>query len=52
MNREQLISAYLDWVNNFLSVEAFAQHYGLHDFEAELLINLGRQCFVAPHPEA
>ena len=30
---------YLDWVNNFLTVDVFAQYYSLSTEEAEQLIN-------------
>jgi len=52
MNREQLAAIYLDWRNNFLTITGFAEHYGLHDTEAESLINLARQCFEIQHPDA
>lgn len=52
MTREQLAAVYLDWRNNFLTITGFAEHYGLHDAEAAALINLARQCFENPHPEA
>jgi len=52
MSRETLCAVYLDWKNNFLTITGFAEHYGLHDTEAEMLINLARICFENPHPEA
>ncbi|AUR93548.1 hypothetical protein NVP1187O_235 [Vibrio phage 1.187.O._10N.286.49.F1] len=36
------IEMYLDWVNNFLSVEAFAAHYGISVDLAILVIKEGR----------
>ena len=33
---------YLDWVNNFLTVERFAEHYGLDDDTASAVIDEGR----------
>lgn len=51
MTREQLAQVYLDWLNNFLTIAGFAEHYGLHDEEAAILIDLGRRCFDNPHPE-
>ncbi len=36
---------YIDWVNNFLTVSAFAAHYGMTTIEAEDLIARGRQWF-------
>ena len=35
-------AAYLDYVNNFLTVGNFADHYGMSEREAHLLIDLGR----------
>jgi hypothetical protein len=52
MSRETLAAIYLDWKNNFLTLTGFAEHYGLHDVEAEMLVNLARMCFENPHPEA
>jgi hypothetical protein len=34
---------YLDWVNNFLTVERFAEYYGLDTNEAEKQILIGRK---------
>jgi hypothetical protein len=39
----QLESAYLDYVNNFLSVRKFADHYGLTENEANIIIDAGRK---------
>jgi hypothetical protein len=51
MNRIDLQNVYLDWLNNFSSVSGFAEHYGLYDSEAEILIFLAKQCYENPHPE-
>ena len=37
----QIESYYLDYYNNFISIEAFADHYDLTIEEATILINLG-----------
>jgi hypothetical protein len=29
--RDYLADLYLDWVNNFLTIEVFAEYYGLDD---------------------
>ena len=50
--REQLIEVYLDWRNNYLSVELFAEHHGLTDKQATVLIELAREVFNSKHPEA
>lgn len=52
MTRENLIALYLDWKNNFLTVGAFADHYGLYDDEANELIRIARKAFDRPHPDA
>lgn len=50
--REQIIALYLDWVNNYLTVDVFAADHGLTSEEALQLINLGRDVSGHPHPEA
>lgn len=40
--KEALQEAYLDYINDYLTVEYFASVYGLSTKEAELLIDLGR----------
>lgn len=34
---------YLDWFNNYLTVEKIAEHYGIGTAHAYILINYGRQ---------
>jgi len=34
---------FLDWVNNFISISAFAAEHGLTEDDAEMLINMGRR---------
>ena len=43
LNEEQLQTIYLDWVNNYLTVEVFAEHYGLTEYEAHDVIDFGRE---------
>ena len=47
MNHDQLHnileSLYLDWVNNFLTIEKFAAHYGITTDEADALIKIGKR---------
>jgi len=52
MTRESFYKVYLDWVNNYLTIEKFAEHYGLHINEAESLINLSKTIFENNHPES
>lgn len=41
--REALITIYLIYKNDFITVGAFADYYHINDREAETLINLGRR---------
>jgi hypothetical protein len=52
ITREKLVTDYLDYVNNYLTIELYAEHRGLRVSEAELLLILGKQCFERPHPES
>lgn len=52
MSREELIKVYLDWLNNFISIERYAECYGYHLYEAQCLINLAKHVFHATHPAA
>jgi hypothetical protein len=52
MTREQLINLYLIWVNDFVTIGGFADYYGLHDSEAEMLLSVARSAYENPHPEA
>jgi hypothetical protein len=50
--RNQLIEIYLDYWNNYLTYERYAECNGLHIQEAQTLINLAREVYIANHPEA
>ncbi len=50
--RETLIAAYLDFRNNYLTVEKYAEHNGLTEDQARKLIDLARDVFSSDHPEA
>lgn len=50
--RQTLIDLYLDWFNNYLTVELFAEHNGLTVEQAQRLIDLGRDIHESKHPEA
>jgi len=41
MNK-QLIEFYLDWVNNYFTVETMAEHHGLDVEHTRTLIGIGR----------
>ena len=51
IQREQLFAEYTDWVNNYLTIEKFAEHRGLRVQEAYLLLTLAEICFRENHPE-
>jgi hypothetical protein len=51
MTREKLAAVYLDWVNNYLTIEKFAEHKGLYVDEAKILLSVAKQCFEKDHPE-
>lgn len=42
--RDYLADLYLDWVNNFLTVEVFAEYYGLDEEDAKQLLVLAKKC--------
>lgn len=42
--RDYLADLYLDWVNNFLTIEVFAEYYGLDDDDARDLLKLAKKC--------
>lgn len=37
-----LCEAYLDWANNYLTTDKFAEDYGLTNIQARHIINAGR----------
>jgi hypothetical protein len=51
MTREQLNEVYLDWFNNYITIECYADHNGLHIDEAHSLINLARGIHLKAHPD-
>ena len=52
MNRELLINIYLEWRNDFLTVERFSEYHGLSVDQGRALITLARDVFESKHPEA
>ena len=42
--RETLADLYLDWVNNFLTIEKFSEYYGLDEEDAKQLLVLAKKC--------
>jgi hypothetical protein len=51
VSREQLTNIYLTWVNDFLTIGGFADHFGLTDREAEMLLAVARSAYENPHPD-
>jgi hypothetical protein len=51
ITREKLSALYLDWVNNYLTIEKFAEHHGLFVPEARALLDVAQACFENNHPE-
>lgn len=49
--RKQLCDIYLDWRNNYLTIDVFAEHNGLTWDQAGELIDFSRKVFSSKHPE-
>ena len=49
--RGYLIELYLDYRNNYLTIEKFAEHNGLHVWQAIDLISVAEKVFDSKHPE-
>lgn len=49
--REMLINIYLDWVNNYLTIERYAECNGLTEESGYELIMLANRIYNQPHPE-
>jgi len=43
LDNDAIIEIYLDWVNNFVSLDKFAEHYGLDEIDANYIIEVGRK---------
>ena len=44
-NETKLINMYLDYKNNYLTLELFAEHYQIDIDKAIIIVNLGRQIY-------
>ena len=42
MSLDQFMAMYLDWINNFLTVDCFAEHYQISAEDAQKVIDTGR----------
>ena len=49
MSLDRFVELYLDYINNFLTVEAFASHHGIGPYTAEEIIRLGRAISQLPN---
>ena len=41
--RDYLADVYLDWVNNFLTIERFSEYYGLDDDDSKALLEIAKK---------
>ena len=49
--RAQLINIWLDFHNDYLTPEKYAEHHHITTEQARALIDLARAIFESPHPE-
>jgi hypothetical protein len=51
--KNKLVLFYLDWVNDFVGVDTFADYYGIERGRAEKMIRIGRKLheriYIARH---
>ena len=50
--REVLINMYLDYLNNYISINRFAEDNGLTADQAKSLVILAREVYNSDHPDA
>ena len=50
--RNSLNDIYLTWVNDYLTIERFAEHHGITLAQAMTLIDLAREIYNSNHTEA
>ena len=43
--RKELVAVYEDWFNNFVTIPAFADYYGLSEEESKQVIELGKKIY-------
>jgi hypothetical protein len=41
--RDYLADLYLEWVNNFLTIEIFSEYYGLDEDDAKALLEIAKK---------
>ena len=50
--RDKLVNIYLDYLNNYLTYERYAECNGLYISEAKTLITLAREVYNTAHPDS
>ncbi len=50
--RTKIVNTYLDYRNNYLTIETFADHNGMTETHAKALVDLGRELFNTPNTHA
>lgn len=50
--RQMLVDLYLDYVNNFITLKGFAEHYGMTEVQAQKLLTVCSEFHETPHPES
>ena len=41
MSFDKFVKMYFDWFNNFITIGAFAEHYGITEEEAGIIVEIG-----------
>lgn len=49
--RQQFVEWYLDYCNDFISIDGFAEYFGISVYQAKQIIQLGREIMDQKHPE-
>ena len=49
--RDYLKAIYLDYINNYLTVDKYAEHNGLTAMQSCRLLDLAKEVFNSNHPE-
>lgn len=52
ITREQLAAEYLDYLDNYITVDLFAEHRGLTEDEGRKYLEVCKSAFENKHPEA
>ena len=50
--RENLDTQYVEFLNDYLTIDKFAEHKGLTEDQARQLIELGKSIHYSKHPDA